>query len=317
MNTKQHITSLKNSLPNINAILEVQCGGGYDIENCLALQDKNLFYIGVDVVDEHILDNRQYFRDEKNKIFMILDASNEPLPKTDLVVATGMAPYLPIPNIWSLLENIRDSEARYFAFDYYHTKEELNADIEISDESDDEKKKKSKDEKPKKRPINLSEAPFYFPKPKFLFPTDDVEKSVALYEIKDVSYFMDWHNEDVSKLRADLFAKMEEDLKELKKPFLLEIDGEEMFREMMVGFLDVKAEDHNQKYYYDEPYKSIIDKADNGLLRRNNFFRLVHRCEEKEIAKQYEFINEDNFIHAQILAKDYIRFKFGLSLWID
>lgn len=311
MYTKQHITALKNFLPNVSSILEVQCGGGYDIENCLALQDGNLFYIGVDVVDEHILDNRQYFRNEKNKIFMTLDASNEPLPKVDLVVCTGMAPYLPIANIWSLLENIRDSEAKYFAFDFYHVGAEINSDIQLSEDGEDQKSK------PKKRPINLCQAPFYFPKPKVLFPTDDLEHSVALYEIADVSFYMDWHNEDVSKLRMQLANKMEQDFKFLESSFLKEANGQALFKEMMVKFLEIPAADHNQKYYYDEPYKTLIDRV-GGLNARNSIFRLVHKTELPALVQEgYNFVTEDNFVHAQILAKDYIRSRFGLSLWID
>lgn len=311
MHTKQHITLLKNFLPNISSILEIQCGGGYDIENCPALQDKNLSYIGVDVVDEHILDNRQYFRNEKNKIFMVLDASNEPLPKTDLVVCVGMAEYLPIANIWSLLENIRDSEAKYFAFDFYHVGEEMNSDIELSEDGED------KNSKPKKRAINLCQAPFYFPKPKHLFLTDDITHSVALYEISDVSFYMDWHNDDISKLRMQLVNKMEESLNLLRPSFLQEVNGEEMFKEMMTKFLEVDAGTHNQKYYFDEPYKTIIDRV-GGLGARNHFFLLVYRAQLNDLINGgYDFITEDNFIHAQILAKDFIRWKFGLSLWLD
>jgi SAM-dependent methyltransferase len=309
MNTKQHITSLKNFLPNINSILEIQCGGGYDIENCLALQDKNLNYIGVDVVDEHILDNRQYFRNEKNKIFMVLDASNEPLPKTDLVVCVGMVEYLPIANIWSLLENIRDSEAKYFAFDFYHVGEEMNSDIKLPEDGED------KNSKPKKRAINLCQAPFYFPKPKHLFLTDDIAHSVALYEISDVSFFMDWHNDDVSKLRMQLVNRMEEDMSFLKPSFLQEVNGEEIFKEMMLKFLELGTVDHHQKYYHYEPYKTIIDRV-GGLTARNNIFFLASRSEMDRLSG-YDFVNADNFIHAQILAKDFIRWKFGLSLWID
>jgi SAM-dependent methyltransferase len=309
MSTKQHITLLKNSLPNINSILEIQCGGGYDIENCIALQDKNLNYIGVDVVDEHILDNRQYFRNEKNKIFMVLDASNEPLPKTDLVVCVGMAPYLPIANIWSLLENIRDSEAKYFAFDFYHIDEKLNSDIELPEDDED------KNSKPKKRAINLCRAPFYFPKPKFLFLTDDIAHSIALYEISDVSFYMDWHNDDISKLRMQLVNRMEEDMNALRPSFLQETNGEEMFKEMMIKFLETATVDHHQKYYYDEPYKTIIDRC-GGLVARNNIYFLVSRSEMKRLSG-YEFVTVDNFIHAQVIAKDFIRWKFGLSLWVD
>jgi len=92
MQTKQYISIIKNHLPNINSILEIQCGDEYRIENCLALQDRNLQYIGVDIDDDVIRNNRQYFKAEKNKVFITLDASNEALPKTDLVLCLGMAP---------------------------------------------------------------------------------------------------------------------------------------------------------------------------------------------------------------------------------
>lgn len=312
MKTKQHITLLKNHLPNINSLLEIQCGGGYDIENCEALQDKNLSYIGVDVVDETIYDNRQYFREEKNKIFMVLDASNEPLPKTDLVVCVGMAPYLPIANVWSLLENIRDSGAKYFVFDYYHLENELNSDIKLPEDGE-----RDENYKPAKRPINLTKAPFYFPKPKLLFPSDDIACSVALYEIADVSFFMDWHNDDVSKIRSLLIDKMEAEMAVLEPSFLKEANGKELFKEMMVNFLEIGAGDHNQKYYYDEPFKTIIDRV-AGLEARNAIFRLVYRADLEVLVKRgYDFLTADNFIHVQILAKDYIRWRFGLSLFID
>jgi hypothetical protein len=243
---------------------------------------------------------------------MVLDASNEPLPRADIIIAVGMAPYLPIANIWSLLENIRDSEAKYFAFDYYHTDHELNADIQLQE--DDSKKEKKK---PKHRAINLCAAPFYFPQPKFLVPTSDIKISTAIYTISEVSYFMDWHNDDVSKLRSQLLGKMEIDFKFLEETFLRESNGKELFKEMMTKFLEADAGTHNQKYYFDEPFKTIIDRV-GGLSARNRFFRLVYRTELLSLKSEgFDFLNDDNFIHAQILAKDYIRFKFGLSLFID
>lgn len=315
MSTKQHINTIKNFLPNINSILEIQCGDGYDIENCTALQDKNLSYIGVDVRDDFIVDNRQYFRNEKNKIFMTLDASNEPLPKTDLIVCSGMAEYLPIANIWSLLENIRDSEAKYFAFDYYHGpigNKAINGDIVLPEDEEE-----IKTHKPEKRAINLCQPPFYFPQPKILFPTEDINHSIALYEIPEVSLYMEWHNDDVSKLRMQILKKLDEAINVLKTSFDKESNGYEMLKEMCIKFLEIDAGTHNQKYYFDEPYKSIIDRI-GALGTRNNIFRLVYKTELKNLQSEgYDFLNEDNFIHGQILAKDYIRWKFGLSLQID
>lgn len=313
MNTKQHITSLKNFFPNINSILEIQCGAAYGIENCQALQDKNLQYIGVDVLEETIYDNRQYFRNEKNKIFMTLDASNEPLPKADLIVCTAMAPYLPISNIWALLENIRDSEARYFAFNYDSgNADEINSELNFDGENSKESSLA------KRRPINLSNAPFYFPKPKFLIPTEEPNQFVAFYEIRDVSFFMDWHNDDVSQMRMKLFNRIHEDFAVLEPSFAKEINGKEMFEEMMLQFLEIAPSDHNQKYYYDQPYQDIVNRV-SGLINRNNIFRLVYRSETDILNKEkgYEFLDNENSIHAQILAKDFIRWKFGLPLWID
>jgi hypothetical protein len=311
MTTKPHITSVKSLFPHLSSILEIQCGGGYDIENCTALQDKKLNYIGIDVVDEVIYDNRQYFRDEKNKIFMTLDASNEPLPKADLVVCIGMAPYLPIPNIWSLLENIRDSEAKYFLFDFYPNSAETNAEITLNEESVAVKTPAQK------RAINLSKAPFYFPEPKFLLPTGEEERLAAFYEIKDVSYFMDWHNDDISLLRHQLFNRLETDFTQLETGFAKYENGAAQFQEMMLKFLEIDTAAHNQKYYYDEPYKTIIDSF-GGLATRNNFFALNYRTELPLLtANGYNFLNEENFIQAQILTRDYLRYKFGLSLFID
>ena len=199
-NTKTYITAIKKILPEINSILEIQCGDAYDIENCKALQDKALQYIGLDLRDEIIFDNRQYFRDEKQKIFMTLDASNEPLPRADLIIATNMASRLPIANIWSLLENIRDSEAQYFLFNFDIQEEGVNEDFKIDENLP----------KPKSRPVNLTKAPFYFPPAEFLLPLEEKNRFAAFYKIKDISYFLDWHNDDVSKLRADLFYKLKQ-----------------------------------------------------------------------------------------------------------
>lgn len=305
MKTKTYITSIKKILPHINSIAEVQCGDAYEIENCEALADKNLQYIGLDVRDEIIFDNRQYFRDEKQKIFMTLDASNEPLPRADLIIALNMASHLPIANIWSLLENIRDSEAKYFVFNYDVKEAEMNADFTIDENS-----------APKSRPVNLEKAPFYFPRAEFLLPLSEKNHFAAFYKIADVSFFMDWHNDDVSKLRMEMFHKLNSDFAAIKSAFSKQENGEEMFKEMMVGFIEIDAGAHNQKFYYDEPYRSIIDK-NQVLTYRNNIFRLVYKTELEVIATEYDFLNEENFLWAQVLTKDFIRFYFKLSIWID
>lgn len=328
--TKQHITLIKNLLGDkIDSMLEIQCGDGYDIENCKALQNKDFGYIGVDVVDEVIQDNRQYFRNEKNKIFMILDASNEPLPKTDLVVCSGMAEYLPIANIWSLLENIRDSQAKYVAFDYYTTEInglKINEDIKLKNEdndsnskSDDKNVKNSKrgdkqkveNDKPIKRAINLTQAPFYFPEPNCLVPTGDINHLIALYEIKDIAFFMDWHNDDVSFLRARLFNYLESDFNEIKTAFAKYENGEEMLKTALMA----NAVDWN-KIYYDEKYKNIVDS--NGIFAKYiDLLILIYKSDtierlKKDMPERYsDLLSEDNFLWASIITKDFIKWKYN------
>ncbi len=331
--TKQHITSIKNILDDkVNSILEIQCGDGYDIENCKALQDKNLNYIGVDVVDEVIQDNRQYFRNEKNKLFITLDASNEPLPKADLVICSSMAEYLPIANIWSLLENIRDTQAKYIAFDYYISPIndlKINEDIKLKNfnETEDEeteiknyktknnqnivKKIDEKDTKPIKRAINLTQAPFYFPMPSCLIPTKDTNHSIALYKMENISFFMDRHNDDISYLRSELFNFFESDFDEILAAFSKYENGENMLKIALTA----DAVDWN-KFYYDEKYKKIVDE-NNIFTKYIDLLILVYKADTverlyKDMPDRYKkLIVEDNYLWASIIAKDFARWKYN------
>jgi len=323
-NTKQFITLIKNILDNkVKSILEIQCGDGYDIENCKALQDKNLNYIGVDVDDEVIKDNRQYFRNEKNKIFIALDASNEPLPKVDLVVCSGMAQYLPIPNIWSLLENIRDSQAKYVAFDYYISEInglKINEDIKIEnhdDNSTSENKNKKKDDKkiennkPIKRAINLTKSPFYFPEPNCLVPTVNNNHFIALYKIEDISFFMDWHNDDISLLRSKLFNYLENDFNEIKTIFTKYENGEQMLK----SALTADNIDWN-KFYYNEEYKKIIDN-NNIFVKYIDLLILIYKSDtierlKADMPERYnDLLTEDNYLWANVITVDFIKWKYN------
>ncbi|MDR0423713.1 MAG: class I SAM-dependent methyltransferase [Rickettsiales bacterium] len=309
--TKAYITGVKNFFGDtINSILEVQCGGGYDIENCVVLQDKNLNYIGVDVDDKIIRDNRNYFKKEKNKIFMTLDASNEPLPKSDLVVCVGVMEYLPNANIWSLIENIRESGAKYVAFDYYcsaFNDLNINEDIKILTENGPYEKEKAKlKEQPKSRAINLIESPFYFPNPDILFPTVNINKLVAFYEIKDIYLYMDWCNADVSLIRKMLIPLFESKFNEIKDLFIKN-EAEYLFLDVMKT-----TEFSWEKYYYEEPYKAIV--FDNRLYI--DFFNLLKCQNDKEqmkilLEKIFVFndLISENCLWVQCLLRDFVSYK--------
>lgn len=303
MNTKQYLTDIKNHLEDISSILEIQCGDKYDIENCIALQDPNLKYFGIDVIDKNISDNRQYFREEKNKIFITLDASNEPLPKADLISCVGMSPYLPIANIWSLLENIRESEAKYFIFDHYilDNNEKINANISIQEDH-------------QKRSINLGAFPFYFPNPILSVAITD-NHHAALFDISQVGFFMDVISDRFSRLRRDIFNVMEYCFDNLEKAFLQKDCGE-LLKEVALGFLDLNDQQHKERYFLNNPYRTIFNENSLYLESRNNIFRLVYFHNPEIIAKQYE-IEIDDIVRftIKIIATDYIRWKFNKSFF--
>lgn len=313
--TNKYITSIKTILGDeVNSILEIQCGDGYDIENCKALQDPNLKYIGVNVVDEIIQDNRQYFREEKNKLFMILDASNEPLPKCDLAICSGMMEYIPIANIWSLIENIRNSGAKYVAFDYYHTKIndiEINSDIKIENDN-----KKQKIESIK-RSINLTMAPFYFPMPEILFPTNDINKSMCLYKISDIALYMEWHDDEISYLRSILLPKLEYKVNNIMETFLKYENGKELIDDVLTNNNTFEWTNLSwNKVYYDEKYKNIVDDDSifedyvcllSLLFKTYNVDRISNNY---NISK--EKIEDNNIkIWMTVLARDYILYRYN------
>ena len=62
-----------------------------------------------------------------------------------------------------------------------------------------------------------------------------------------------------------------------------------------------------KNFYYEENLKKILDQNQN-LEIRNHIFRLNYKCELKALQQKYDFISEDNFLWAQILTKDFIRF---------
>ena len=305
--TKEYITLLKRFLgKKVNSILEIQCGDAYEIENCKALQDKNLKYIGVDIIDEIIKDNREYFKKEKNKLFITLDATNESIPQSDLVICSGIMEYLPIENIWSLIENIRNSGAKYVAFDYYHSPINnlpINENIEI------DLNKKIK--KPLKRAINLTQSPFYFPLPQFLIPTNNINHSISLYNIKDIEFYMIQDDENILFLKNKLVPYLEDDFNEFRNIFKKEKNGEKLLKNVLLADkLDWNI------MYYNKPYKTIINK--NNIYTKWLDF-LVILFHNKNINRLYleqperykNLITEENFLLISNITKDFVKWKYN------
>ncbi len=303
---KPYFDAIKQHLQNISSILEIQCGNRDEIANNQLISDKNLRYIGVNISEEIIRDNCKYFAGEENKTFITLDASNEFIPKADLVVCLDVAPYLPIANIWSLLENIRDSESEYFIFDSYD--EKIN-DLEINSDNS------------QKRSINLSQAPFYFPEPILKISGDEDHHFISLYKISDIAFFMDWHRDKMSKLRREIFDKMEVSFAILKSAFSEIADGEKLLQEMMLRITADIINDGGESYRNHSSYQEILnhemikDHADKIFLFSCGSW--ATEIEKLSIAQALNNEVDDIIIRwVRIISKDYIKWKLGLSPFI-
>jgi hypothetical protein len=272
MSKKRHLNSIIEIFSNISSLLDIQCGKPFEVEKNLA-GNGNLTYFGIDLRQNLIEQNRQHFRGDCHKIFLDLDASNETLPKVDLVFCLNFLSHLPVGNMWSTLENINASGAKYFLTDF-----------------------------------DLTKAPFYFPKPTFLLPSFDSKAPLHFYKISQISYFMDQKDEKSAKIRLQLFEVLEEEMEFLSAPF----DDHKMFEKTIADFLVLDGNTHSKIYYRDEPYHSIMLRS-GALPARDNLFRIIYQIEFDLLDKKYFFIKADDFLLSRVLLCDYIRWKFNLN----
>ena len=121
------------ALLNINSICDIPCGDC----NFMKYIDfgKVKSYIGCDIVQEIIDNNRKNFVDYKNVQFNCLDIINNNLSKVDLIFCRDLFIHLSNNLIHKALQNIIDSRSKYFACEFFTTNinnKELNEDIEIN-----------------------------------------------------------------------------------------------------------------------------------------------------------------------------------------
>lgn len=298
-NSKIYLDKLLKIFPDTKSLVEIQCGDSEEIIHCNSLKEHDFLYTGVDVVNEVIKENRLYFRHDNHKVFITLDASSEPLPQADIIVCANMLEYLPISNIWAVLENVRDSGSKYFAVSYYMTStvnEEINIDPEVA--------------KPTARPINLAKAPFYLPEPICLTPTDDPEKFLAVYDVSEVYFFMDWHNAENAKLRLELVPILQKNLQELEVAFENLENGHDLLKQALCDVEDWSW----QKYFFNETYKPISDSELNNSCRNTFMFAMYITHPNYQILKQsadfQSIITEENMQWASVIAQDYYLWYF-------
>jgi hypothetical protein len=124
-------------------------------------------YIGADIVPDVIKSNTALYHTEQRS-FEVLDATVDPLPRADTVLCREVLFHLSFRDIGRLTENVRNSGAIFLVAT---TDESIvfNADVPSGDF----------------RNINLTRAPFLFPKPAFSIPDNSVapHRSLAAWKI--------------------------------------------------------------------------------------------------------------------------------------
>ena len=126
---------------NIKKILDAPCGDCAWIERLFKM---NIEYTGIDIVNELIVNNNKKFQNNQNINFFCEDLTEyNKFDGYDFVLLRDFFIHLPIENIQNILNNLRKSNCKFYAFNSY---ENVKINKEISTGQH--------------RKINLMEKPF-------------------------------------------------------------------------------------------------------------------------------------------------------------
>ncbi len=118
--TKQLIKDLDFFLKNnqIVSILDVACGDFVWMNKLINL-NKNLNYLGLEIVESVVSSNNEKFSTEKIK-FICSDVINDKLPQNyDFVLVRDFFIHIKNTDIISLIKRIKDSNCKYFAINNF------------------------------------------------------------------------------------------------------------------------------------------------------------------------------------------------------
>ncbi len=154
----------------INSILDIPCG---DFNWMQKVNLENIDYLGADIVEELINENKiKYEQSEKLK-FCVLNLISDSLPKRDLIIVRDCLVHLSNVDIKNAVQNIKSSGAKYLLTTTF-VNHKRNHDIVTGNW----------------RAINLQEKPYNFSTPILIINENCTEgfgefndKSMALWEI--------------------------------------------------------------------------------------------------------------------------------------
>jgi len=149
----------------IESILDAPCG---DFNWIKSLINKNLKYIGGDIVSNLIDQNNKIYKND-NIIFIPLDITSDKLPNSNLMICRDCLIHLSFKNIKLFLENFRNSNINYLLLTSYKLKDSSKV-IKNIDITDGEF-----------REIDLSVYPFNLPEPLFKILDKDEQTKKSGY----------------------------------------------------------------------------------------------------------------------------------------
>lgn len=151
----------------IQTMLDIPCG---DFNWMSKINFGEMKYVGADLVEKVVCNNQQNFADLD---FILLDLINDKIGKYDLIFCRDCFVHFSFEDIFSSLENIKNSGSTYLLTTTF-PKQEINKPIKTGGW----------------RPLNFNLSPFNFPEPIYLINEKCTEmngefadKSLGLWEI--------------------------------------------------------------------------------------------------------------------------------------
>lgn len=102
---------------HVKSVLDIPCGDFHWFKE----MKLDIYYIGADIVPELIADNFKY--NDKNHLFMMLDITEEMLPRADLILCRDLLGHFSNHDVQLALRNIKRSGAKYLLATTFPTRE--------------------------------------------------------------------------------------------------------------------------------------------------------------------------------------------------
>ena len=158
----------------IKSMLDIPCGDFLFMEQFL--KNKNIKYIGGDIVEELIKNNKRKYKNYKFEIFDIIN--NHKIDKFDILHIKDCLFHFSFNDIWKVIENVSSFKTKYTLITSHKSLIMKNLDIESGEF----------------RHLDLERKPFNFPKPiykiyEYKFNITLFPRFVGVWKTKDLRQY--------------------------------------------------------------------------------------------------------------------------------